>query len=145
MNAAPADARPRSRQAPSCTGPEWPLTVWFWAAYLMATHSNGISALQLQKQLGLGSYKNRPGSLPQNCDLPWLHQKGRRSADWSRLMKQHLLTERVTIRPQAVRGAVMMANCCGGWGGGGPRPGTEYVSRAHPPLHNQGLLSDQPA
>jgi len=34
-----------------------PLTVWFWAAYLMATHSNGISALQVQKQLGLGSYK----------------------------------------------------------------------------------------
>jgi predicted RNA-binding Zn-ribbon protein involved in translation (DUF1610 family) len=35
-----------------------PLTVWFWAAYLMATHSNGISALQLQRQLGLGSYKS---------------------------------------------------------------------------------------
>ena len=34
-----------------------PLSVWFWAAYLMATHSNGISALQLQKQLALGSYK----------------------------------------------------------------------------------------
>ena len=32
-------------------------TAWFWAAYLMATHSNGISALQLQKQLGLGTYK----------------------------------------------------------------------------------------
>ncbi len=31
-----------------------PLTIWFWAAYLMATHSNGISALQLQKQLGIG-------------------------------------------------------------------------------------------
>ena len=31
-----------------------PLTTWFWAAYLMATHSNGISGLQLQKQLGLG-------------------------------------------------------------------------------------------
>jgi transposase-like protein len=30
---------------------------WFWAAYLMATHSNGISALQLQGQLGIGSYK----------------------------------------------------------------------------------------
>ena len=28
-----------------------PLTVWFWA--VMATHSNGISALQLQKQLGI--------------------------------------------------------------------------------------------
>ena len=31
-----------------------PLTTWFWAAYLMATHSNGISALQLQHQLALG-------------------------------------------------------------------------------------------
>ena len=38
-------------------GSKLALTVWFWAAYLMATHSNGISALQLQKQLGLGSYK----------------------------------------------------------------------------------------
>ena len=35
-----------------------PLTAWFWAAYFMSTHSNGISALQLQKQLGLGSYKS---------------------------------------------------------------------------------------
>ena len=35
-----------------------PLTTWFRAAYLMATHSNGISALQLQRQLGLGSYKS---------------------------------------------------------------------------------------
>ena len=34
-----------------------PLTTWFWAAYLMATHSNGISAVQLQSQLGLGSYR----------------------------------------------------------------------------------------
>jgi len=34
-----------------------PLTVWFWAASLMATHFNGISALQLQKQLGIGSYR----------------------------------------------------------------------------------------
>ncbi len=38
-------------------GSKLALTVWFWAAYLMATHSNGIAALQLQKQLGLGSYK----------------------------------------------------------------------------------------
>ena len=34
-----------------------PMTTWFWATYLMATHSNGISALQLQRQLALGSYK----------------------------------------------------------------------------------------
>lgn len=39
-------------------GSKLPLTTWFWAAYLMATHSNGISALQLQGQLGLGSYKS---------------------------------------------------------------------------------------
>jgi hypothetical protein len=34
-----------------------PLRYWFWGAYLMASHSNGMSALQLQKQLRLGSYK----------------------------------------------------------------------------------------
>jgi transposase-like protein len=33
-----------------------PLTTWFWAAHLMATHSNGMSARQLEDQLGL-SYK----------------------------------------------------------------------------------------
>ena len=38
-------------------GSKLALTIWFWAAYLMATHSNGISALQLLRQLGLGSYK----------------------------------------------------------------------------------------
>lgn len=30
-----------------------PLTYWFWAAYLVATHTPGISALQLAKQFGL--------------------------------------------------------------------------------------------
>ena len=39
-------------------GSKLSLTVWFWAAYLMTSHSNGISALQLQRQLGLGSYKS---------------------------------------------------------------------------------------
>ncbi len=39
-------------------GSKLPLSKWFWAAYLMATHSNGISALQLKVQLGLGSYKS---------------------------------------------------------------------------------------
>jgi len=28
------------------------LTIWFWAAHLMATHSNGMSAQQLKGQLG---------------------------------------------------------------------------------------------
>jgi transposase-like protein len=35
-----------------------PLRTWFLAAHLVATHSNGISALQLQAQVGVGSYKS---------------------------------------------------------------------------------------
>jgi hypothetical protein len=38
-------------------GTHLPLRTWFIAAYLVATHSNSISALQLQAKLGLGSYK----------------------------------------------------------------------------------------
>jgi transposase-like protein/predicted RNA-binding Zn-ribbon protein involved in translation (DUF1610 family) len=34
-----------------------PLQTWFWAAHLMATHSNGMSALQLSDQLGI-TYKS---------------------------------------------------------------------------------------
>lgn len=34
-----------------------PLRTWFLAAHLVATHSNGISVLQLQAKLGIGSYK----------------------------------------------------------------------------------------
>jgi hypothetical protein len=39
-------------------GSHLPLRAWFLAAWLMATHANGISARQLWKQLGLGSYKS---------------------------------------------------------------------------------------
>ncbi|SKA06966.1 Transposase zinc-ribbon domain-containing protein [Consotaella salsifontis] len=38
-------------------GTRVPLRKWFLAAYLMATHSNGISALQLQAKLGIRSYQ----------------------------------------------------------------------------------------
>jgi transposase-like protein len=34
-----------------------PLRNWFWAAYLVATHHPGISAKQLQRQLGLRRYE----------------------------------------------------------------------------------------
>ena len=34
-----------------------PLTVWFWAAYLMTTDKRGISALLLQRQLALPRYE----------------------------------------------------------------------------------------
>ena len=39
-------------------GSPLPLRTWFLAAWLMATHSNGISARQLWRQLGLGSDKS---------------------------------------------------------------------------------------
>ncbi len=38
-------------------GTHLPLRTWFIAAHLVATHSNGISALQLQAKAGIGSYK----------------------------------------------------------------------------------------
>src|SRR6202011_4366832 len=34
-----------------------PLTLWFWAAYLMTTDKRGVSALLLQHQLGLQRYE----------------------------------------------------------------------------------------
>ena len=38
-------------------GTRTPLRVWFWAAYLVATHHPGISAKRLQRQLGLSRYE----------------------------------------------------------------------------------------
>ena len=38
-------------------GSKVPLSAWFLAAHLLATHSNGMSALQIQAKLGFGSYK----------------------------------------------------------------------------------------
>lgn len=35
-----------------------PLRVWFWAIFLVARDKKGISALQLQRELGLGSYRS---------------------------------------------------------------------------------------
>jgi hypothetical protein len=34
-----------------------PLTIWFWAAYLMTTDKRGVSALLLQHQLDLRRYE----------------------------------------------------------------------------------------
>jgi transposase-like protein len=39
-------------------GSHLPLRTWFLAAWLVATHKNGMSARQLWFQLGLGSYKS---------------------------------------------------------------------------------------
>jgi ISXO2-like transposase domain/Transposase zinc-ribbon domain len=37
-------------------GTRTPLQLWFWAAYLVATHHPGISAVQLRRQRGIGRY-----------------------------------------------------------------------------------------
>src|SRR3954469_19713988 len=42
-----------------------PLKVWFTAAWLVATHRNGMSARQLWLHLGLGSYKTGLFFIPQ--------------------------------------------------------------------------------
>lgn len=34
-----------------------PLRTWFWAIFFLGRHKKGISALQLQRDTGLGSYE----------------------------------------------------------------------------------------
>ena len=34
-----------------------PLSIWFWAAYLVASQTPGISAVQIKRQLGLSRYE----------------------------------------------------------------------------------------
>ncbi|TVQ58195.1 MAG: hypothetical protein EA355_02555 [Rhodobacteraceae bacterium] len=45
-----------------------PLKAWFTAIHIVTSHSNGVSAPQLQAQLGLGGYKSA-----------WLMRKLRRA------------------------------------------------------------------
>ena len=47
-----------------------PLRLWFWAAYLVATPTPGISAVQLQRQLGLSRYETAWLML-QSCAGRW--------------------------------------------------------------------------
>ena len=55
-----------------------PLTSWFWAAHLMTTHSNGMSARQLADQL----------SVTYNCGERWLIQIGTRSKGSSKSIRR---------------------------------------------------------
>jgi hypothetical protein len=71
-----------------------PLTTWFWAAYLMATHSNGISALQLQGQFGIGSYKTT---------WPLARKLRRATADSERLPLAGLVEIDETSLPQRTK------------------------------------------
>ena len=40
-----------------------PLSTWFWAAYLVASQTKGMSAVQFQRQLGLTRYETAFGIL----------------------------------------------------------------------------------
>ncbi len=40
-----------------------PLSTWFWAAYLVASQTKGMSAVQFQRQLGLSRYETAFGIL----------------------------------------------------------------------------------
>ena len=40
-----------------------PLSVWFWAAYLVASQTPGMSAVQFQRQLGSSRYETAFGIL----------------------------------------------------------------------------------
>jgi len=54
-----------------------PIRLWFWAAYLVSTHTPGISAVQLQRQLGISKvdtawfvlHRLREGMVRENRDL----------------------------------------------------------------------------
>ena len=92
-------------------GSKLPLIAWFWAVYLMATHSNGISALQLQKQLGLGSYKSAWSCCAPSCAAPWSRQAARRSPASSRSTRPRSCCEPRTIRFAAAAAARPKAKC----------------------------------
>ena len=42
-----------------------PLSVWFWAAYLVASQTPGMSAVQFQRQLGLYALRDGLSNSPQ--------------------------------------------------------------------------------
>lgn len=47
-----------------------PLSVWFWAAYLVSSQTPGLSALQFQRQLGLSRYET-DSAFSTNSAQPW--------------------------------------------------------------------------
>ena len=50
-----------------------PLSTWFWAAYLVASQTPGMSAVQFQRQLGLSRYETafKPFRSFTNCAPEW--------------------------------------------------------------------------
>ena len=73
-----------------------PLRTWFLAAHLVTTHSNGISALQLQAKLGIGSYKAAWLLLHKLRRAMVDPNRATRSKEWSRSTKAASPTGRRT-------------------------------------------------
>jgi hypothetical protein len=83
-------------------GTHLPLRKWFLGAYLVATHSNGMSALQLQAKLGIASYKAAWLRYTSFVGL-WSILTEPGSREWSKLMKRMSHIGRRPIPSAAVR------------------------------------------
>ena len=96
-----------------------PLSIWFWAAYLVSSHTPGISAVQFQRQLGLNRYetafqilhklragmvrpgRDRIGGQPRDhveIDKSWVG--GRTQGEGRGVHDQSLVIAAVEVRPR---------------------------------------------
>jgi hypothetical protein len=64
-----------------------PLKSWMWAAYMLATDKRGVSALGLQRQLGLTRYETAYQSF-RSCARRWSRRSARSSRASSRSTKR---------------------------------------------------------
>ncbi len=87
-----------------------PLTVWFRAADLMATHSNGISALQLQKQLA-SALIAAPGCSPTSCAPAWSSPSATRCRARWKSTRPAVHSGPKTILPPEGKDAATTARC----------------------------------
>ncbi len=76
-------------------GTRKPLRTWFMAMWFVTSQKNGVSALGLQRALGLGSYE-RPGLGCTSCAGPWCGLAATRSAERSRSTKPMLAARKRT-------------------------------------------------
>ena len=63
-----------------------PLKTWLMAVHIVTSHSNGISALQLQASSG-SAVTRVPGSCCTSCAAPWSIRTAACLRTWSRSMR----------------------------------------------------------
>ena len=77
-----------------------PLRLWFWAAYFVSTHTPGISAVQLQRQLGSRRWI-APGTCSTDCDEEWYGKTvNLKTAVGSRKSAQPLVNVKIDSYPK---------------------------------------------